>query len=319
MAVEQFSNAPQTTITEDLTDVETDVDVASASGFPAAAQYRILIESELMLVIAGAGTGTWTVTRGAEGTANVAHSSGTTVTHVLTAGAIAQMRADDVPTAAYASIPAAGIEGRIFLPTDGFALRRDTGAIWAPWGPICPLTEPPAAGWSWDNQGSASLDSAYGGVYLLTPASATGELRVRYRTAPAPPYVITACIIPHIYLVNYAGIGLCYRQSADGKIKAFQYGAGSSSIISQNWTNSTTWSANGAAEVITQFAPALWLRIADNNTNRIMSWSTDGLHWHAFFTEGRTTDLTADQVGFFLIAQNATYPAGMTLLSWKES
>jgi hypothetical protein len=88
MAVEQFSNAPQTTITEDLTDVETDVDVASASGFPAAAQYRILIDSELMLVTAGAGTTTWTVTRGVEGTANVVHSNGATVTHVLTAAAL---------------------------------------------------------------------------------------------------------------------------------------------------------------------------------------------------------------------------------------
>lgn len=94
MAVEQFSNAPQTTITEDLTDVETDVDVSSAAGFPVAAQYRILIESELMLVTAGAGTTTWTVTRGAEGTANVAHASGATVTHILTAGALAQLKTD---------------------------------------------------------------------------------------------------------------------------------------------------------------------------------------------------------------------------------
>jgi len=318
MAVEQFSNAPQTTITEDLTDVETDVDVASAAGFPAAAQYRILIESELMLVTAGAGTTTWTVARGAEGTTNVAHSSGATVTHILTAGAIAQMRADDVPTAAFAGIPAAAIQGRIFLPSDGFALLRDTGAAWVPWGPIFPVATPPTTGWSWDNQGGASVDEALGGIYLLDPVDGAGELRVRYRTAPAPPYTITVAILPHQYHVDYSSVGLCCRQSSDGKIISYAFGESSDVIRVQYWTAANSWSANGALSAIALFG-ILWLRLADNNTNRILSWSLDGQHWHVLLTETRSTHLTADQAGIFVKPQNGNYPAGMTLLSWKEA
>jgi hypothetical protein len=319
MAVEQFSNAPQTTITEDLTDVETDVDVASFAGFPAAAQYRILIESELMLVTAGAGTGTWTVTRGVEGTANVGHNSGATVTHVLTAGAIGQMRNDNVATTAYASIPAAGMAGRVFLPSDGLALQRDTGAAWVPWGPIFPLATPPTTGWSWDNQGDASVDEAYGGIYLTKPAVAAASLRVRYLTAPTVPYTITACILPHVYKCNYPIVGLCFRESASGKLAAFGFGRGADAIQRQDFTDSTHYSAESTQVPIEQLSGALWMQIADNNTNRIMSWSADGVHWYAHYTVGRTSFLTADQVGIFANPQNVTYPAGMTLVSWKEA
>jgi len=51
-------------------------------------QFRIAIESELMLVTAGETTTTWTVTRGIEGTTPAAHAAGATVAHVLTAAGL---------------------------------------------------------------------------------------------------------------------------------------------------------------------------------------------------------------------------------------
>ena len=49
---------------------------------------------------------------------------------------------DSSYTAAYGSRPAAGNDGDLFLPNNGFYLERDTGAAWVPWGPIHPLTAP---------------------------------------------------------------------------------------------------------------------------------------------------------------------------------
>jgi hypothetical protein len=85
MATEQFANNAQTTLSAAITStIGTSLSVASASGFPSSAQYRIRVDNELMLVTAGAGTTTWTVTRGLEGTTAATHSNGATVTQVLT-------------------------------------------------------------------------------------------------------------------------------------------------------------------------------------------------------------------------------------------
>ncbi len=89
MAVELFGNGGTTSLAAAVDNLATTLGVASASGFPTGTgQYRIRVDDELMVVTGGAGTTTWTVTRGAEGTAAVAHASGATVRHVLTAGAL---------------------------------------------------------------------------------------------------------------------------------------------------------------------------------------------------------------------------------------
>jgi hypothetical protein len=85
---EQYSNNASTTLNGAITNSATSLTVASATGFPNAAQYRILIDAEILLVSAGAGSTTWTVTRGVEGSTAVAHSNGAVVTHVLTAASL---------------------------------------------------------------------------------------------------------------------------------------------------------------------------------------------------------------------------------------
>lgn len=85
---EQFANLAQTTLSGSMNGVVATLPATSNTGFPGAAQYRVRVDSEIMIVTAGAGTNTWTVTRGAEGTTATSHSSGAAVYHVLTAGAL---------------------------------------------------------------------------------------------------------------------------------------------------------------------------------------------------------------------------------------
>ena len=73
---------------------------------------------------------------------------------------------DSTFTDTYANEPAAGNDGDLFLPSNGFHLERDTGAAWVPWGPIFPMTKPPALStWAWINQGTATADETNGGIY----------------------------------------------------------------------------------------------------------------------------------------------------------
>jgi Tfp pilus assembly protein PilV len=55
---------------------QTTMQVASGAGFPSTNGFRVKVEYEIVRVTAGAGGSTWTVTRGVDGTAAVAHNSG---------------------------------------------------------------------------------------------------------------------------------------------------------------------------------------------------------------------------------------------------
>jgi hypothetical protein len=70
-------------LTGAITNSQTSFTIGNPSLFPPDGQFRIRIESELMLVTAVAGS-SWTVTRGIEGTSAVSHDAGASIYGVLT-------------------------------------------------------------------------------------------------------------------------------------------------------------------------------------------------------------------------------------------
>ena len=72
-------------------------------------------------------------------------------------------------------------------------------------------------------------------------------------------------------------------------------------FLDETWSTSTSGASVGA---ILDTWPAtvayvdIWLRVHDNKTNRLWSYSMDGYIWVQFFSEVRTNFLTATQVGF---------------------
>ncbi len=87
---ERTSNSAQSTLSVGISAVATSLTVASASTFPALPNFRIRVESELMLVT-GVASNTFTVTRAIEGTAAAIHSAAVDVVHILTSAALAQL------------------------------------------------------------------------------------------------------------------------------------------------------------------------------------------------------------------------------------
>ena len=126
MAAEQFANNAQTTLNGAITSpTATSIAVSSASGFPSSAQFRILVDSELMLVTSGAGTTTWAVTRGIEGTTAGTHANGATVTQVLTAGALANLDGSQIATGTVN-----GARGASFVGEITACALRTAPALW---------------------------------------------------------------------------------------------------------------------------------------------------------------------------------------------
>jgi hypothetical protein len=81
---EKFSNNAQSTLLAGIAAGDTTLQVASAALFPGSGNFRLVIDSEILLVTAVSGN-TFTVSRGVEGTTAAAHNAGSLVTHVLTA------------------------------------------------------------------------------------------------------------------------------------------------------------------------------------------------------------------------------------------
>lgn len=236
--------------------------------------------------------------------------------------------ADIILTASYASRPAAGSEGRLFLPNNGFYIERDSGSAWVPWGPIFPMTPPVDGDFAWVNQGSATVSTTNGGIALVAQAAAGNSMKIRKKAAPATPYTITIAFIPNMIGTpgtDAPGMGLLFRQSSDGKIVTCNTvitsavaNAASTVVRTQKYNSATSFSANYVSYAY-QPGGIVWLRITDNGVNRISSISFDGVNFLDFHTVGRTDFLTADEVGFWVDANNANNAVVMQLLSWKEA
>jgi hypothetical protein len=116
------ASAASTTVSSSLAPSATSMSVASAAAFPATAEFRVQVDSEILLVTAGAGTTTWTVTRAADGTTAATHNAGAAVTLV--------------ERAALASCSGGGSPCTTLVPTktsagaDGKSYRVDTFINW---------------------------------------------------------------------------------------------------------------------------------------------------------------------------------------------
>lgn len=223
-------------------------------------------------------------------------------------------------SATYATRPTASGAGDLFLPSDGSFMERWSGTEWQPWGDIFPFTTVPATGWSWVNQGAATVDTTVGGIYLTAPAVTGDNFRMYVRSVPSGNYTITTMLLPRMQ-AGAPFVGLCWRESSSGKFIAFglAYSTGFGGFRHVygviKYTNATTFSANYTVPEAVLPTPRFW-RIKDDGSSRICYISSDKQHWHQIHSVGRTDFLTADQVGIFANAGSTSFDVGVGLLSW---
>ena len=222
---------------------------------------------------------------------------------------------------AFAALPGTCTSGDQYWPTDSvYKLLCSPGNTWNYYVNGYKMTPPILGDFTWVNQGGATAVSTFGGVYMTAPVSGGGSFRVLKKAAPATPYTITAAFIPGLTSVSYMTEGLAFRQSVDGKLAtnsmsfSFEW-----RYVAAKFIDPTTYSAD-YTHISLFYVPAIiWLRIQDDGTDRISSFSMDGVTWTVLHTVGRTDFLTADEVGFAVDSNNATWPAQMWLIHWVES
>lgn len=224
--------------------------------------------------------------------------------------------------AAFASRPA-GNPGDLFFATDGYYLERKGASVWAPFSLLVPCTRPDDTAFSWVNQGSSTVETSRGGIYLEHPAAGSAtDASLRVKTAPATPYTITAHLKLNVmFVTQFLQAGLLFRESSTGRFVTMHLQT--NAIFVSKWTSGTVENADYYNSDALVGTPE-WFQISDDGTNLKYRVSRDGYHWITIFTKSRTDWMAGgpDSVGIFVNAENIPalqQPCGLLLLSWKET
>lgn len=326
MATAKYTNLASGTLTVGVNTSDTSLvlDTGEGAAFPSAGDFWVVLAEGATREICkctSRSSDTLTVTRNQGGT-NSSFTTAATLTHVITSQMLDQIRSDQVQTGALASRPSAEKDGILYLPSDGLHLFRDTGAAWGAWGPLFKFTPPVDGDFAWINQGGATITDHTSHVVLAGSGAGSSSLRIRKKAAPSTPYTITMA-----FIVCCAGgtwnfsAGMCIRQSSDGKVivGGRAHYTGQPTLLSQDFGSPTAFSSNNfyIGHVEGNLGFVNWIRYHDNGTNRYWSFSADGQNFVEAFNEGRTTYMTADEVGFYIDAYNGN--TAMTVLHWAES
>lgn len=277
---EQFANNARTNLAASLTDVATTLSVDVASLFPSDGNFRILIDSEIILVTSVSGT-TFTIERGKEGTTGVAHDDGSLVTQLITDESIRQVIADDLLYANSKPLY--------------HSITDENGDV---------LT---ASSFTWVNQGGATITDIQDTLYFTWPADAgANQSRGIIHTSPATPYTATIGFRPllrnnDVGNDGFPQIQLGFRDSGTSRLVLlnFHFRDGSNGFNVVQMTSETVFSSEAFGRFTSTAAADMWLRVVDNGTNHLFKVSIDGQNWVTLLTQSRTAwTATPNQIYF---------------------
>jgi hypothetical protein len=209
-------------------------------------------------------------------------------------------------------------------------ISQDIGNWWNCWGPFYQFQEPDQVqvGFSWVNQGVATISTANGGLHMNAIGSGSTDVHLRVMTTPqAAPYALYASFIPLLDASNQTSSGILLRESGTGKFVFFRLMYDTTSVVAKSdlvlsidkYTTPTTAPVNyltASASIIA--SPVVMLRIIDDGTNLYFSVGNNELYYWTAFTVSRTDFMATgpDQIGYAVSSDPGTGSAGMTLLSW---
>lgn len=306
---ERFTNNASSLLNGAINDVVTSLVVDDATTFPNSGDFRIVIDSEIMIVTGVSGT-TFTVTRGAEGTTAAAHSDNAPITHILTSGSLKQILADYHLTGTFSSRPAAGTAGRIFFPTDCPWLThcRDTGSIWENFWNGQKLEAPPTSSWSWHQQLTTTVTQEKDSILLYSPDVGTGtghQDSTYYRSTPATPYKITMGFFgtatrgPVHNSNSVLGMN-CIQSSTFSYHNMVNHEGGDHNYSVHNMNAGPSFVSSYTNTRVKYWSQIFFMAFEDDGTNKKFYMGDDPNNLQLMYTVTRTDFITVDSIGFFV-------------------
>jgi len=194
--------------------------------------------------------------------------------------------------------------------------------------PLIPLSPFSVAGWTWTNQGNASIYEKNNSVFVTTPSAAGANFRLL--TKPLTGGAITTYILGYIgcpwWWTDYMSGGLAVLES--GSTKAVTYGLRTQAVSNTSGTtafyrghrltNPTTISVTwGDSPLIASAPPLMFAKVVFTPTTFQFSRSCDGIGWDDLPVETIGTFLTPDRIGVYIQSVSATARIGFP--HWVEA
>jgi hypothetical protein len=303
--MERFANNATTTVNQ-VGGIDNSTDpvtftVTSAASFPSSGNFRIIIDSEIMKVTSVSGNNL-TASRAQEGTVIHKHDHLANVYHIFTAEAITQASYDTIQSGQYAQLPASPERGRLYIPNNDQDWQVGQASGWTPVGPLIPMTKPDNSAYSWVNQGSTTVTQTGHKIILSGNNSTFGNRFARMKAALTPPFRYTLIFTSTIKdFTSNSAAGIVQRESGTGKSITFEQSYGTGFIKIGVLYFNTLASFNTMLYGWNSYSPPKFLRflqVYDDGTTVYYNYSYDGLTWETLFSRGRTSTITADQIGF---------------------
>lgn len=294
---EKFTNLASTTLATTINSSATSIVVADGSKFPSAGKFRITIEDEIIECSARSGNTITASLRGAESTTAASHTSGVDVEHSLTAGSLRDFRDEATQVGAYSGLPAAS-EKNLYLPTDGTAMAKGDGSAQKYFGPVYPFTTWDQTGFSWVNQGSATLTQR-GSAWVLKKNPSSGDSLACYMKNCSNGQVLTVAVNGCVKNSIPMAFGIATRDASGGRLTTFGP-VNDHKVLRTYWTTTTSFNSAESGNNLFPYASLIWLRMTMGSTSMTASISTNGYDFYDHATYNFADWQTPTQWGVFL-------------------
>lgn len=185
-----------------------------------------------------------------------------------------------------------------------------------------PFLDPTVQSWTTLNgaSGTYTEDIDNRRLTALATGNATAQVRGFYATAPSAPYAIRLHVKFWPTQTGATAYAVGFRQNSTGELHLLHCGGTAGDVPFYEivkWNSAT--SVNSSYVAAQNMSRAFhWIKLEDDNTNRIISVSDDGVVWTVLHTIGRTDFLTADELFFGLgLFVTTTLNAQASLLSYE--
>lgn len=289
---EKFTNFAKSTLNGSITNSTTSIVVVSGASFPSTGTFRITIEDEIIICSARSSNTITAVTRGAEGTTAVSHATGVVVESNLTAGSLTDYRNYLLQRGAFSSRPSPA-DNILYMPTDVPGIYQSNGTDWANYGPIRKFAGFDQTGFSWNNQGSATLVvSGYQTAMITVPTAGGAEDIHFYGKAVSGAFTATACYTTNLYNDGTCRYGLmAYNSGNDRRTANTQDESGQ--LGWDRYTDALTLNSQGKIAAFNMGpGTTIWSRLVGNGTTLFGYNSFDGINWTQIWNETYATFLT---------------------------
>ncbi len=163
----------------------------------------------------------------------------------------------------------------------------------------------------------------------MTSTASGDKISIFTKNVPSAPYSVKASFIPGLSSVQVGDFsygGMCLYDGT--KLVLFgilNIGSGRPALWAVKYVTITTFSADYLRVPLPLNYNPLTLKIADDNTDRTLSYSNDGANFIPVHKVSRTDFLTPTKIGMFVGTNaDATYSGvpnigSLTWLSWEEA